>query len=146
LVIVGDGPERSTLSSNSATFVGWKRGRELAAMYKAMHFLLLPAESDTLGLVLLEAAACGTPAVALRGTVAADCIGRYGSGVVVDAFSEGLFGELRALVRSEHFSNMSVQARAMAADHDIRRGTSTLLRAWSGAAAQAPGPVLIAPT
>jgi glycosyltransferase involved in cell wall biosynthesis len=146
LVIVGDGPERSTLSCNSATFVGWKRGRELAAMYKAMHFLLLPAESDTLGLVLLEAAACGTPAVALRGTVAADCIGRYGSGVVVDAFSEGLFGELRALVPSERFGNMCVQARAMAADHDIRRGTSTLLQAWSGAASQAHEPLLIAPT
>jgi len=132
LVIVGDGPERSTLSCHNAAFVGWKSGRELAEMYKAMHFLLLPAESDTLGLVLLEAAACGTPAVALRNTVAADCIGRYGSGVVVDAFSEGLFGELRALAQSERFSTMCLQARAMAADHDIVRGTSTLLRAWSG--------------
>jgi glycosyltransferase involved in cell wall biosynthesis len=132
LVIVGDGPERSTLSCNSATFVGWKSGRELAAMYREMDFLLLPAESDTLGLVLLEAAACGTPAVALRGTVAADCIGRYGSGVVVDAFYEGLFEELRALVQSERFTKMRIQARAMAADHDILRGTSTLLRAWSG--------------
>jgi glycosyltransferase involved in cell wall biosynthesis len=131
LIIVGDGPERSTLSCNNAAFVGWKSGPELAAMYKEMHFLLLPAESDTLGLVMLEAAACGTPAVALRDTVAADCIGRYGSGVVVDAFDEGLFGELRALVQSERFSKMRVQARAMAADHDILRGTSTLLRAWS---------------
>jgi glycosyltransferase involved in cell wall biosynthesis len=136
LVIVGDGPERSTLSCNNAAFVGWKSGRELAALYREMHFLLLPAESDTLGLVLLEAAACGTPAVALRGTVAADCIGRYGSGVVVDAFYEGLFVELRALVQSERFSKMRVQARAMAADHDILRGTSTLLRAWSGDALQ----------
>jgi glycosyltransferase involved in cell wall biosynthesis len=132
LVIVGDGPARSTLACRNAAFVGWKGGRELVAMYKEMHFLLLPARSDTLGLVLLEAAACGTPAVALRDTVAADCIDRYGSGVVVDAFNDELFGELRALVQSERFSRMRVQARAMAADHDIRRGTSTLLRAWSG--------------
>jgi glycosyltransferase involved in cell wall biosynthesis len=138
LVIVGDGPERSTLSCDNAAFVGWKSGRELAAMYREMHFLLLPARSDTLGLVLLEAAACGTPAVALRGTVAADCIGRYGSGVVVDAFNEGLFGELRAMVQSERFSKMRVQARAMAADHDILRGTSTLLRAWSCDARRSP--------
>jgi glycosyltransferase involved in cell wall biosynthesis len=115
--------------------VGWKGGRDLVAMYKQMHFLLLPARSDTLGLVLLEAAACGTPAVALRDTVAADCIDRYGSGVVVDAFNEELFGKLQALVQSECFSNMRVQARAMAADHDILHGTSTLLRAWSGDAA-----------
>jgi glycosyltransferase involved in cell wall biosynthesis len=132
LVLVGDGPERSTLSCHHATFVGWKSGRALAAMYREMDLLLLPAESDTLGLVLLEAAACGTPAVALRGTVAADCINRYGSGVVVDAFTEGLFGELQALVQSERFSQMRLQARAMAADHDILRGTSTLLQAWSG--------------
>jgi len=135
LVIVGDGPERSRLSRHNAAFVGWKGGRELVAMYKEMHFLLLPARSDTLGLVLLEAAACGTPAVALRDTVAADCIVRYGSGVVVDAFNEELFEELRALVGTERFSNMRVQARAMAADHDILRGTSTLLRAWSGGVA-----------
>jgi glycosyltransferase involved in cell wall biosynthesis len=140
LVIVGDGPERAALSCHNAEFVGWKSGRELAAIYKEMHFLLLPAESDTLGLVLLEAAACGTPAVALRGTVAADCIGRYGSGVVVDAFDEGLFRELRALVQSDRFGTMRVQARAMAADHDIVRGTSTLLRAWSGGVVSAHAP------
>ena len=133
LVIVGDGPERSTLSRHQAAFAGWKSGRELVAMYNQMHLLLLPAESDTLGLVLLEAAACGIPAVALRNTVAADCIEQYGSGVVVDAFDGELFGALRALVQSERFSTMRRQARAMAADHDILRGTSTLLRAWSEA-------------
>jgi hypothetical protein len=37
--------------------------------------------------------------VRLRDTAAADCIDRYGSGVVVDAFNEELFGKLRALVR-----------------------------------------------
>jgi glycosyltransferase involved in cell wall biosynthesis len=132
-VIVGDGPERSTLSRHEAAFAGWKSGRELVAMYNQMDLLLLPAQSDTLGLVLLEAAACGIPAVALRNTVAADCIEQYGSGVVVDAFDGELFGALRALVQSERFSTMRMQARAMAADHDILRGTSTLLRAWSGA-------------
>src|SRR6185369_16404538 len=31
LVIVGDGPERSTLSRHQAAFAGWKSGRELVA-------------------------------------------------------------------------------------------------------------------
>src|SRR5205823_2834829 len=127
LVIVGDGPERATLSCSNAAFVGWKSGRELAAMYKEMHFLLLPAESDTLGLVLLEAAACGTPAVALRGTVAADCIDRYGSGVVVDHFDDGLFQHLHNVARSDQFKHMRARAQAMAADHDISLGTKTLV-------------------
>lgn len=66
-------------------------GDDLVAMYRAMHFLLIPTRSDTLGLVLLEAAACGTPAVALRGTVTADLVSRYGSGIVVDDFDDHVF-------------------------------------------------------
>ena len=108
--------------------VSFHFGQVMGKVLLTIFFLLVVTP---LGLVLLEAAACGTPAVALRGTVAAACIDRYGSGVVVDAFHEGLFGELRALVQSDRFSKMRVQARAMAADHDILRGTATLLRAWS---------------
>ncbi|HEX4468564.1 MAG TPA: glycosyltransferase [Gemmatimonadaceae bacterium] len=130
LVIVGDGPERARLARASADFVGYKRGDDLVAMYRAMHFLLMPARTDTLGLVLLEAAACGTPAVALRGTAAADLILRYESGVVVDDFDEGLFQSLCNLARSERFEPMRTRAKAMAADHDISAGTTILVNAW----------------
>src|SRR5215471_13001364 len=91
LVVVGDGPERARFARASADFVGYKHGDDLVTLYHAMHFLLIPTRSDTLGLVLLEAAACGTPAVALRGTVAADLISSYGSGVVIDEFDDGVF-------------------------------------------------------
>jgi len=99
-------------------------------MYQAMHFLLIPARSDTLGLVLLEAAACGTPAVALRGTVAADLISEYGCGVVVDDFNDAVFLRLRDMARSDQFEPMRARAKAMAADHDISVGTRTLVNAW----------------
>jgi glycosyltransferase involved in cell wall biosynthesis len=130
LIVVGDGPERPRLARASADFVGYKHGHDLVAMYRAMHFLLMPARSDTLGLVLLEAAACGTPAVALRGTVAADLISRYGSGVVVDDFDDGVFHDLQNLARSERFKELRAHARAMAADHDVAVGTTTLVNAW----------------
>jgi glycosyltransferase involved in cell wall biosynthesis len=130
LIIVGDGPERARLARANADFVGYKHGDELVAMYRAIHFLLIPTRSDTLGLVLLEAAACGTPAVALRGTAAADLISQYGSGVVVDDFDEGLFQFLHDTARSNQFEQMRARAKVMAADHDISLGTTILVNTW----------------
>ena len=130
LIIVGDGPERRRFAGASADFVGYRHGDDLVAMYRTMDFLLIPTRSDTLGLVLLEAAACGTPAVALRGTVAADLISRYGSGVVVDHFDDGLFQHLHNVARSDQFKHMRARAQAMAADHDISLGTKTLVDTW----------------
>ena len=130
LIIVGDGPERARLTRANADFVGYKHGDDLVAIYRAIHFLLIPTRSDTLGLVLLEAAACGTPAVALRGTPAADLILRYESGVVVDDFDEGVFQCLHDVARSDRFRHMRARARAMAADHDVSIGTATLVKTW----------------
>jgi glycosyltransferase involved in cell wall biosynthesis len=130
LIIVGDGPERARFARANADFVGYKHGDDLVAMYRAIHFLLIPARSDTLGLVLLEAAACGTPAVAVRGTVAADLISRYGSGVVVDDFDDGLFQLLHGVARSDQFRQMRARAQAMAADHDVSVGTTILVNTW----------------
>jgi glycosyltransferase involved in cell wall biosynthesis len=140
LIVVGDGPERGRLARANVDFVGCKHGDDLVAMYEAMHVLLIPARSDTLGLVLLEAAACGTPAVALRGTVAADLILQYGSGVVVDDFDESVLRSLRDVARSDQFEHMRARAKAMAADHDISAGTKILVETWIGE--QTPGECL----
>jgi len=101
LMIVGDGPERARVAQANADFVGYKHGADLVAMYRTIHFLLIPTRSDTLGLVLLEAAACGTPAVALRGTPAADLISRYQSGLVLDSLDDDVFERLRDVARSD---------------------------------------------
>jgi glycosyltransferase involved in cell wall biosynthesis len=140
LMIVGDGPERARLARSNAEFVGYKHGDDLVAMYRAIHFLLIPTRSDTLGLVLLEAAACGTPAVALRGTPAADLISRYGSGIVVDDFDDGVFQCLQDVARSDRFRHMRARARAMAADHDVSIGTAILVKTWIDAAGAMPPP------
>jgi 1,2-diacylglycerol 3-alpha-glucosyltransferase/glucuronosyltransferase len=138
LVVVGDGPERARLARANADFVGYKHGDDLVAMYRAIHFLLIPTRSDTLGLVLLEAAACGTPAVALRGTPAADLISRYDSGVVVDDFDDGVFQGLHDMARSDQFRQMRDRAKAMAGDHDVSIGTAILVKTWIDASSDAP--------
>jgi glycosyltransferase involved in cell wall biosynthesis len=72
-VVVGDGPERTRLERRfpNAVFVGAKSGTELAGYFQRSDVFVFPSRTDTFGLVLLEAMACGTPVAAfpVRGPV-----------------------------------------------------------------------------
>lgn len=65
-VVVGDGPQRAELQARFpvAHFLGKKEGAELAALYAASDVFVFPSRSDTFGLVMLEALACGVPVAA----------------------------------------------------------------------------------
>jgi glycosyltransferase involved in cell wall biosynthesis len=65
-VVVGDGPQRAELARRfpNVHFAGWRMGEGLAAAYKAADVFVFPSRTDTFGLVLLEAMACGTPVAA----------------------------------------------------------------------------------
>lgn len=65
--IVGDGPAKKELEAKypKAIFTGYKFGRELARYVAAADVFVFPSLTDTLGLVMLEANACGTPVAAL---------------------------------------------------------------------------------
>lgn len=65
-VIVGDGPALDDLRANypDAHFLGRKSGRELAGCYAGADVFVFPSKTDTFGLVLIEALACGTPVAA----------------------------------------------------------------------------------
>jgi glycosyltransferase involved in cell wall biosynthesis len=86
LAIVGDGPLRHSLErhfKNTATFFsGYLQGEALASAYASADLFVLPSETETLGLVLLEAMASGCPVVACR------------AGGVPDAVQDGLTGFL----------------------------------------------------
>jgi glycosyltransferase involved in cell wall biosynthesis len=65
-VVVGNGPAMSQLRKKfpGAVFAGEKYGQELVEHYGAADVLVFPSKTDTFGLVLLEALACGTPVAA----------------------------------------------------------------------------------
>ena len=69
LLLVGDGSERAWLTKNlkQADMPGVLRGDELAMAYAAMDVFVFPSETDTFGLVILEAMATGIPVVVARG-------------------------------------------------------------------------------
>lgn len=64
--VVGDGPQRASLAQKfpEARFVGYRTGRELAGYIAAADVFVFPSRTDTFGLVLLEALACGVPVAA----------------------------------------------------------------------------------
>lgn len=65
-VVVGDGPARAALQAvhPQALFMGALSGRELAGAYAAADVFVFPSRTDTFGLVMIEALACGTPVAA----------------------------------------------------------------------------------
>lgn len=66
-VVVGNGPQLAELRAAypEVHFLGAKEGEELARHYAAADVFVFPSRTDTFGLVLLEALACGVPVAAL---------------------------------------------------------------------------------
>nr|WP_256834828.1 glycosyltransferase family 1 protein [Pseudomonas oleovorans] len=64
--VVGDGPQREALQQQypSVRFLGYRHGQALAEAYQNASVLVFPSRTDTYGLVMLEALACGTPVAA----------------------------------------------------------------------------------
>jgi 1,2-diacylglycerol 3-alpha-glucosyltransferase/glucuronosyltransferase len=83
-VVIGDGPDRPVLESRypSAAFVGFKFGIELAEALSSADVLVFPSRTDTFGLVMLEAMACGTPVAAYPVTGPIDVVARGVTGVL----------------------------------------------------------------
>lgn len=65
-VVVGDGPALAGLRARypQAHFLGKQSGAALAACYAGADVFVFPSRTDTFGLVLVEALACGTPVAA----------------------------------------------------------------------------------
>lgn len=65
-VVVGEGPARAELQARhpDVIFTGALFGDALASTYRAADVFVFPSRTDTFGLVMIEALACGTPVAA----------------------------------------------------------------------------------
>jgi glycosyltransferase involved in cell wall biosynthesis len=65
-MVVGDGPARDDLQRRypDVQWLGFRHGDDLVAAYADADVFVFPSRTDTFGLVMLEAMACGTPVAA----------------------------------------------------------------------------------
>jgi glycosyltransferase involved in cell wall biosynthesis len=83
-VIVGDGPARATLQKAypKAHFLGARSGEALAQIYASADVFVFPSRTDTFGIVLVEAMACGLPVAAFPVAGPLDVVGDSGAGAL----------------------------------------------------------------
>ena len=84
--VVGEGPQLAALQARypDVHFAGVFPQAELARIYRAADVFVFPSRTDTFGLVLLEAMACGTPVAAYPVPGPLDVVGNSGGGVLHD--------------------------------------------------------------
>ena len=75
-VVIGDGPDRQRLTAKypDCRFLGYKFGRELARHVAGADVFVFPSKTDTFGIVMLEAMACGLPIAAFPVTGPVDVV------------------------------------------------------------------------
>jgi len=89
-VIVGHGPDQEMLRKKypKALFVGKKTGKELADHYRSADIFAFPSRTDTFGIVLIEALACGLPIAAYDVIGPRDVVTHDGLGILNDDLSQ----------------------------------------------------------
>jgi glycosyltransferase involved in cell wall biosynthesis len=76
LVIIGDGPQRKKLERKykNVQFLGYKFGFELGESYRRARVTVFPSKTDTFGITILEAMACGSPVASFNTSAAKNLI------------------------------------------------------------------------
>ena len=116
--LIGDGPAREALERRypQALFLGARRHEELAPYYNSADVFVFPSRTDTFGLVMAEAMACGVPVAAYPVEGPIDVVAHGRSGVLDE--------DLAAACR-----------RALLLDREAVR-THALRYSWTNATAQ----------
>lgn len=96
-LVVGDGPDLGDLKRKypGVVFAGKKEGEELARFYAGSDVFVFPSRTDTFGLVLLEAIACGLPVAGYPVPGPKDVVGASGAGVLSQDLKEAALDALK---------------------------------------------------
>lgn len=102
MVFIGDGADGEEVRAEAAgldcIFTGAISDREeLRAWYSRADLFLFPSTFDTNGLVVREAAACGTPSLLIRNSCASEGVSDFRNGFLIDENAESLAACLTSL-------------------------------------------------
>jgi glycosyltransferase involved in cell wall biosynthesis len=94
--VVGDGPALAGLRARypDAYYLGVMKQAELAEVYASADVFVFPSRTDTFGLVLLEALACGLPVAAYPVTGPIDVLGNSPAGALHEDLREACLAAL----------------------------------------------------
>ncbi|XP_020704548.1 sulfoquinovosyl transferase SQD2 isoform X3 [Dendrobium catenatum] len=135
IAFIGDGPYRSELEKMfegmPALFTGMLQGEELSEAYASGDVFVMPSESETLGLVVLEAMSSGVPTVAARAGGIIDIIPCDQDGKTSFLFNPGdvddCVTKIELLISNKEFwEAMSKAARAEMEKYDWREATKNI--------------------
>jgi glycosyltransferase involved in cell wall biosynthesis len=128
--VVGTGPalDRTRERFPKANYLGLLDREELAKVYAAADVFVFPSKTDTFGLVLLEAMACGVPVAAYPVTGPRDVIGDSKAGVLHEDLRTACLEALQlsredALARARQFSWRAATEQFFGNLHPRRRVT-----------------------
>lgn len=131
-VVYGAGPLANSLAQRYPNVVwrGVVPRSELAHIYSAADAFVFPGRSETFGLVMLEALACGTPVAAFPVAGPADVLGDSDASVLSEDLRAAALAALnipseRTLARARHFDWAAEVTRFLELLVDARAGTVT---------------------
>ena len=140
LTIVGDGPAMESLRkltdelgvAGSINFLGMVPRNKLAEIYRKHDVFVTASDMETLGLVVLEAMACGLPVVGVRKYALPDMINSGNNGYLVDPGDwEGMTRFLKIILTDPRLNErLGRQARREAEKHDLTKAVSRLERVY----------------
>jgi len=146
LVLVGHGTEsealrrqaRALAAGSRVAFLGVRPHESLVSCYRAADVFVFASETETQGLVLAEAAACGLPAVTVSGPGCDEVVRDGETGILTKpdpaSLAEGVIG---LLLDAERRTRMGARARAVAEqEFDVALQIDRTLAVYEEAAAR----------
>ena len=129
--VAGTGPERARLQARypQVRWFGVLDGEALARLYRSADVMVFPSVTDTFGLVIVEAMACGTPVAAFPVPGPLDVIAGSPGGVMHADLRTACLRALElpraaARARAESFSWPAATTQMLAALQRIPRGAA----------------------
>jgi len=136
LVIAGDGKERKTLQNlaeeqmpGRVRFVGQIPRPELYRFYSASDLFVFPGIGESLGMVFLEAQACGLPVVAFDNAGVAEAVQDLKTGLLVPMYALDQFVDAvkRLMVDKNLRQQMGLAAKSYVREcHDLNKNYQAL--------------------